>query len=116
MVKKANKYVIIGIGINFASSPSIEDYKTTFIKKFVKINNKLIFLYNFFFSDDLTLAFIVSTSLVAVIVFAAIFGTLVPLMLNKYKIDPALATGPFITTVNDVLGLFIYFMIGQAIL
>ena len=45
--KNNNKYVIIGIGINFASSPSIEDYKTTFIKKFVKINNKLIFLYNF---------------------------------------------------------------------
>jgi magnesium transporter len=38
------------------------------------------------------------------------------LTLEKYNIDPALATGPFITTVNDVLGLFIYFMIGQAIL
>ena len=45
--KNNSKYVIIGIGINFALSPSILDYKTTFIKKFVKINNKLIFLYNF---------------------------------------------------------------------
>ena len=45
--KKNNKYIIIGIGINFVSSPSIEDYNTTFIKKFVKINNKLIFFYNF---------------------------------------------------------------------
>ncbi|PCI94862.1 MAG: magnesium transporter [Flavobacteriales bacterium] len=72
----------------------------------------IIFLYNFVFSDDLTLTFIVSISLVAVIVFAAIFGTLVPLMLNKYKIDPALATGPFITTVNDVFGLFLYLYIG----
>jgi len=72
----------------------------------------LIFAYNFFFSDDLTLTFIVSISLIAVIVFAAIFGTLVPLMLNKYKIDPALATGPFITTVNDVFGLFLYLFIG----
>jgi len=72
----------------------------------------LIFGYNFFFSDDLTLSFIVSISLVSVIVFAAIFGTLVPLMLDKYKIDPALATGPFITTVNDVFGLFLYFYIG----
>ena len=42
-----NKYVIIGLGVNFALSPSIADYKTTFIKKFVKINNKLIFLYSF---------------------------------------------------------------------
>ena len=58
----------------------------------------------------------VSISLLAIIVFAALFGTFIPLTLEKYKIDPALATGPFITTVNDVLGLFIYFLIGQAIL
>ena len=62
------------------------------------------------------LSITVSISLLAVIVFAALFGTIIPLTLEKYNIDPALATGPFITTVNDVLGLFIYFMIGQAIL
>jgi magnesium transporter len=44
--------------------------------------------------------------------FAAVFGTLIPLLLDRYKIDPALATGPFITTLNDVLGLFIYLTIG----
>jgi len=60
--------------------------------------------------------FTVSISLMAVIIFAALFGTFVPLALNRYEIDPALATGPFITTVNDVLGLFIYFMIGQLFL
>ena len=64
----------------------------------------------------LELSLTVSISLLAVIVFAALFGTFVPLTLEKYEIDPALATGPFITTVNDVLGLFIYFWIGQAIL
>ena len=64
----------------------------------------------------LKLSLTVSISLLAVIVFAALFGTFVPLTLEKYEIDPALATGPFITTVNDVLGLFIYFSIGQAIL
>tara|TARA_B110000196_G_C21150552_1_gene669361 strand:- start:1328 stop:2677 length:1350 start_codon:yes stop_codon:yes gene_type:complete len=64
----------------------------------------------------LTLSLTVSISLLAVIVFAALFGTFVPLTLEKYEIDPALATGPFITTVNDVLGLFIYFWIGQMIL
>ena len=46
--KNNNKYVIIGIGINFISSPEIENYKTTYLKKIVEINNKLIFLYNFF--------------------------------------------------------------------
>ena len=65
---------------------------------------------------SLALSLTVSISLFAVIVFAAVFGAFIPLTLEKYNIDPALATGPFITTVNDVLGLFIYFMIGQAIL
>jgi magnesium transporter len=65
---------------------------------------------------SMELSLTVSISLLAVIVFAAVFGTFIPLTLEKYKIDPALATGPFITTVNDVLGLFIYFWIGQAIL
>ena len=62
------------------------------------------------------LSITVSIALLSVIIFAALFGTLIPLTLDKYKIDPALATGPFITTVNDVLGLFIYFWIGQMIL
>ena len=65
---------------------------------------------------SMRLSVTVSISLLTVIVFAAIFGTFIPLTLKKYNIDPALATGPFITTVNDVLGLFIYFMIGQMIL
>jgi len=71
----------------------------------------LIFLITFVI-EDITLGLTVSLSLFTVIMFAAILGTFVPLVLNKYNIDPALATGPFITTVNDVLGLFIYFMIG----
>ncbi len=64
------------------------------------------------FYGNSTLGFVVSISLFVVIVFAGIFGTLIPLILNKYKIDPALATGPFVTTLNDVLGLFIYFSVG----
>ena len=62
------------------------------------------------------LSITVSISLLSVIIFAAIFGTFIPLILNKNNIDPAVATGPFITTVNDILGLIIYFSIGQTIL
>lgn len=62
--------------------------------------------------ESATLGLVVSLSLFTVIIFAAVFGTLIPLLLNKYNIDPALATGPFITTLNDVLGLFIYLTIG----
>ena len=64
------------------------------------------------FFGNSTLGFVVSISLFVVIVFAGLFGTIIPLILNKYKIDPALATGPFVTTLNDVLGLFIYFTVG----
>ncbi len=63
----------------------------------------------------LEISITVSLALLCVIVFAALFGTFVPLILNKYKIDPALATGPFITTSNDILGLLIYFSIGGLI-
>ena len=73
----------------------------------------LIFVYNYVFQDSLDLAYTVSLALFCVILVAALFGTFVPLVLDKYEIDPALATGPFITTVNDVLGLFIYFLIGH---
>ncbi len=73
----------------------------------------LLFLYNFFISKNLALTFTVSLSLFIVIIFAAFFGTLIPLVLNRMKFDPALATGPFITTMNDIMGLFIYFLMGR---
>ncbi len=66
-----------------------------------------------FYFENGTLGLVVSISLFTVIVFAALFGTLIPLVLNHYKIDPALATGPFVTTLNDIVGLFIYFTVGM---
>lgn len=76
----------------------------------------LIMLITFLIGYSSSISLTVSISMMAVIIFAALFGTFVPLILDRYKIDPALATGPFITTVNDVLGLFIYFMIGKLFL
>lgn len=63
--------------------------------------------------ENMTLGIVVSISLFTVIIFASTMGTIIPLVLDKYKIDPAVATGPFITTLNDVTGLFIYFTIGM---
>ena len=80
------------------------------------ICSTIIFGATFALNYPIDLSLTVSLSLFSVIVFAALFGTFVPLTLDKYKIDPALATGPFITTVNDILGLVIYFLIGQSIL
>ncbi len=76
----------------------------------------LILIITYLIGYTSSISFTVSISLMAVIIFAALFGTFVPLVLDKYKIDPALATGPFITTINDVLGLFIYFMIAKLFL
>lgn len=73
----------------------------------------LIFLYNFAFSDSFALTITVSIALFSVILFASVFGTFVPLALHKFKIDPALATGPFITTTNDIIGLSIYLAMGR---
>ena len=63
--------------------------------------------------SNVQLATVVSLSLLTVIVFASTFGTIFPLILHRYRIDPALAIGPFVTTLNDVIGLFIYFSIGM---
>lgn len=73
----------------------------------------LILVYNLAFNDSTNLAYTVSISLISVIIFASVFGTVVPLLLNRIKIDPAIATGPFITTTNDLLGLVIYFSLGH---
>lgn len=73
----------------------------------------LLLSYNLIMNQGLALTYTVSISLFVVMVFAALFGTLIPLMLNKLKLDPALATGPFITTTNDIMGLFIYFLMGR---
>lgn len=59
---------------------------------------------------------IVTTALVSVIIIASLIGTFIPLLLDKFGIDPALATGPFITTSNDICGILIYFSIAKLIL
>jgi magnesium transporter len=58
----------------------------------------------------------VSVSLLSVIMIASLLGTFIPILLNKFGIDPALATGPFITTSNDICGILIFFSIAKMIL
>jgi magnesium transporter len=79
------------------------------------ICSAIIFLASVLLGFGWMLSSTVSASLLCVIVFAALFGAFVPLMLDKRNIDPALATGPFITTANDIMGLIIYFSMGSLI-
>ncbi len=100
----------------------LDNWLSRFIKEFkVALINGLIcccmvFLVCFSIYQQTLLPFTISISLLSVMIFAAIFGTFTPLILNQYKIDPALATGPFITTINDVVGLLIYFLITDIML
>ena len=66
--------------------------------------------------DSFKTALAISISLFAVIIMAGIIGTFIPLFLHKRGIDPAIATGPFITTSNDIFGILIYFWIAKIIL
>ena len=75
----------------------------------------VVFIYNFFMLGDRGITASVSLSLFAVVMFASVFGTLVPMTLDKLKIDPALATGPFITITNDIIGMMIYMFIASAL-
>ena len=68
-----------------------------------------------FTENDPLLSLTIGVALISVFLYAGLFGTFIPLILNRYKIDPALATGPFITTTNDVIGLLLYFLIGWAL-
>ena len=76
----------------------------------------IFFLFIYFWQSDLRLSLALSISLVCVIIVAGIIGTFIPLFLNKRGIDPAIATGPFITTSNDIFGILIYFVIAKLIL
>jgi len=75
-----------------------------------------LFLFVWVYEGKIDLALAISISLVVVIIIAGLIGTFVPLFLNKRGIDPAIATGPFITTSNDIFGILIYFMIAKMIL
>ncbi|MDI9256303.1 MULTISPECIES: magnesium transporter [Flavobacterium] len=71
---------------------------------------------HFLLNVEIIIGEIVTIALISVIIIASLIGTFIPLLLHRFKIDPALATGPFITTSNDICGILIYFSIAKLIL
>ncbi len=71
---------------------------------------------HFLLNVEFIIGIIVTIALISVIIIASLIGTFIPLLLDKFGIDPALATGPFITTSNDICGILIYFSIAKLIL
>ncbi len=76
----------------------------------------LVIIAGFFMDMELRFSFTVAISMMSVIIVAALVGTFVPIILDKRGIDPAIATGPFITTSNDIFGIFLFFYIAKIIL
>ncbi|MFT5847799.1 MAG: magnesium transporter [Psychroserpens sp.] len=76
----------------------------------------LVILFGFIIGQDTTESLAIAVSMMSVIVVAALVGTFVPIILDKRGIDPAIATGPFITTSNDILGIYLFFVLSGLII
>ena len=106
-MKNAGKHILKEIGVALINATIIAG---------------LVLLYNLIWPADdnvqkaqiTTMA--VTISLFGVVLFASVFGTFVPIVLEKLKIDPAIATGPFVTVTNDIVGMIIYMLVSSALI
>lgn len=76
----------------------------------------IIIFFGALINQELLVSLTIAGSMILVIVVAALVGTFVPIILDKKNIDPAIATGPFITTANDIFGIFLFFYIAKLVL
>ena len=76
----------------------------------------ILIIFGMVINQSIDMSIAISSSMILVIIVAALIGTSVPIILDKFGIDPAIATGPFITTGNDVVGILLFFYIAKIIL
>ena len=76
----------------------------------------ILIIFGLIINQDISISLTIAGSMMGVIIIAALIGTFVPIFLNKNGIDPAIATGPFITTCNDIFGIFLFFYIAKIFL
>lgn len=76
----------------------------------------VLLISHFVFQTSYNESLTICIALIVVVIMAALIGTFIPIFLDKRGIDPAVATGPFITTSNDVFGILIYFLIAKLII
>lgn len=96
-------YVEEGLWIRLSKVLSVALLNGLFLSVVVFGGNWLLF-------GNKQLSFVVAVALFSVVVFASLVGTITPLILDRFGINPAVASGPFITTINDLLGLSMYFL------
>ena len=80
------------------------------------IISAIVFGFNMLIGNELQLALVVSIALMSVVFLASFMGTLTPILLEKIGINPAVASGPFITTANDLIGYGVYFGLAHLLL
>ena len=73
----------------------------------------ILIIFGQIINQDLLMSLTIAGSMMGVIIIAALVGTFIPIILDKQGIDPAIATGPFITTANDIFGIFLFFYIAK---
>ena len=105
------------LDLKHATRHLLKEFGTAIVN--ATIISALLFVYNWLFPADndpmkaqITTA-AVTISLFCVVLFASLFGSLVPLIFEKLKIDPAIATGPFVTVANDIAGMIFYMTISS---
>ena len=76
----------------------------------------ILILFGFIINQDFIISLTIAGAMMGVIIISALVGTFVPIILNKRGIDPAIATGPFITTANDIFGIFMFFYMAKIFL
>ncbi|MCS7017764.1 MAG: magnesium transporter [Cytophagales bacterium] len=102
------------------SSPAVSIWQRLAKVMLVALLNGLVismvvFAFNILIFNKILLAVVVSVALFSVVILASLMGTITPLILDRFGINPALASGPFITTANDLLGLAVYFLVARMI-
>lgn len=78
--------------------------------------SSLVMGFNLMFDLDTRLSIVVSIALFSVVMLSSLMGTITPMLLDRFGINPAVAAGPFITTANDLLGLAVYFLVAHLLL
>ena len=76
----------------------------------------ILIIFGLLINQDIKISLTIAGCMMGVIIIAALIGTFIPIFLNKKGIDPAIATGPFITTCNDIFGIFLFFYIAKIFL
>jgi magnesium transporter len=76
----------------------------------------VIIIFGLISQQEFNVSLTIAGSMMLVIIVAALVGTFIPIVLDKRGIDPAIATGPFITTANDIFGIFLFFYIAKLVL